>query len=52
MNDEPAFDPDPILAALSDEGVRYVIVGGLAVAAHGVIRANRVVGGNEPSINQ
>lgn len=39
MSDEPAFDPDPILAALSDEGVRYVVIGGLAVAAHGVIRA-------------
>jgi hypothetical protein len=39
MSDEPAFDPDLILAALSAHGAKYVVVGGLALAAHGVIRA-------------
>lgn len=39
MVDEASFDPDPILSALNAHGVSYVVVGGLAVAAHGVIRA-------------
>src|SRR4051812_42388109 len=37
------FPPERIVAALNDAGVAYVIVGGLAVAAHGVVRATRDV---------
>lgn len=33
------FEPERILAALNAAGVAYVIVGGIAVAAHGAIRA-------------
>ena len=36
---EAAFDPEAILRALNGHGVRYVVVGGFAVAAHGVVRA-------------
>jgi predicted nucleotidyltransferase len=32
-----------LLAALNDAGVRYVVIGGLAAAAHGSIRATRDV---------
>lgn len=39
MAAEQEFDPEPILRALNDHGVEYVVVGGLAVAAHGVVRA-------------
>ncbi len=39
MNDDQAFDPEAILAAFNGHGVEYVVVGGLAVAAHGVVRA-------------
>jgi hypothetical protein len=39
MEDDPAFEPEAILAALNARGVRYVVVGGFAVAAHGVVRA-------------
>jgi hypothetical protein len=35
------FEPERIVDALNRGGVRYVIVGGLAVGAHGVIRATR-----------
>jgi hypothetical protein len=41
MTAEPVFEPDRIVRALNDAGVDYVIVGGLAVAAHGVVRATR-----------
>lgn len=30
-----AFDPRPICEALNDEGVRYVVIGGLAATIHG-----------------
>jgi hypothetical protein len=33
--DEPAFDPARALAVLNDYGVRYVVIGGIAAAAHG-----------------
>jgi hypothetical protein len=36
---EPTFAPEAIVAALNAGGVAYVIVGGIAVAAHGVVRA-------------
>lgn len=35
------FEPERVVAQLNGAGVRYVIVGGLAVGAHGVIRATR-----------
>jgi hypothetical protein len=35
------FAPERIVAALNANDVAYVIVGGLAVAAHGVVRATR-----------
>jgi hypothetical protein len=38
---EPTFQPERIVAALNAGDVAYVIVGGLAVAAHGVVRATR-----------
>jgi len=38
---ETPFAPERIVAALNAAGVAYVIVGGLAVAAHGVVRATR-----------
>src|SRR3954447_5602369 len=37
----PAFNPDRVVAALNADDVAYVIVGGLALAAHGVVRATR-----------
>jgi len=41
MSDEPAFAPERLVAALNGAGARYVVVGGLAVGAHGVVRATR-----------
>jgi hypothetical protein len=38
---EPTFEPDRVVAALNAAGVEYVIIGGLAVGAHGVVRATR-----------
>lgn len=35
------FEPERIVTALNDAGVLYVIVGGLALGAHGVVRATR-----------
>jgi hypothetical protein len=43
MSAEPAFEPDRLVAALNAAEVEYVIVGGLAVGAHGVVRATRDV---------
>ena len=40
---EIRFAPERIVAALNGGGVAYVIVGGIAVAAHGVVRATRDV---------
>ncbi|HZI91559.1 MAG TPA: nucleotidyl transferase AbiEii/AbiGii toxin family protein [Thermoleophilaceae bacterium] len=39
MGDDERFEPDEILAALNEHGVQYVVVGGFAIAAHGVVRA-------------
>jgi putative flippase GtrA len=39
MTAEADFAPQAVIAALNRAHVRYVIVGGLAVAAHGVVRA-------------
>lgn len=41
MPDEAPFEPERVIAQLNAAGVRYVVVGGLAVGAHGVIRATR-----------
>jgi hypothetical protein len=38
---ETIFEPERIVGALNDTGAEYVIVGGLAVAAYGVVRATR-----------
>jgi len=38
---EERFEPERVVEALNLAGVRYVVVGGLAVGAHGVIRATR-----------
>ena len=37
------FAPDELIAALSDGGVDYVLIGGLAVGAHGFPRATKDV---------
>lgn len=39
MAAEPGFEPELILRTLNSHGVAYVVVGGFAVAAHGVVRA-------------
>lgn len=36
-----ALDPEPLLRALHERGVRHVIIGGFAVNAHGVIRPSK-----------
>jgi len=41
MSTEPVFEPDRLVAALNAARIEYVIVGGLAVGAHGVVRATR-----------
>jgi hypothetical protein len=40
---EARFEPEAVIAALNGAGVRYVVVGGLASGAHGVVRATRDV---------
>jgi hypothetical protein len=41
MSTDVVFEPDRVVAALNAAGVDYVVVGGLAVGAHGVVRATR-----------
>jgi len=41
VNGEPRFEPEVVVERLNRAGVRYVVVGGLAVGAHGVVRATR-----------
>lgn len=41
MRVEPTFEPDRVVAALNAARVEYVIIGGLAAGAHGVVRATR-----------
>lgn len=36
-----ALDPEPLLRALHEAGVRHIIIGGFAVNAHGVIRPSK-----------
>lgn len=35
------LNPEPLLRALSTAGVQYIIIGGFAVNAHGVIRPSK-----------
>jgi hypothetical protein len=35
------FEPERGVAALNQARIRYVVVGGLAAGAHGVVRATR-----------
>src|SRR5437870_4257911 len=35
------LEPDELIASLSQGGVDYIVIGGLAVAAHGYIRATK-----------
>jgi len=37
------FAPDELMATLADAGVEYVLIGGLAVGAHGFPRATKVL---------
>ena len=41
MSNTQRFEPEIVVEALNAAGVRYVVVGGLAVGAHGVVRATR-----------
>lgn len=41
MSAEPVFEPDRVVAALNAARIEYVVVGGLAAGAHGVVRATR-----------
>lgn len=41
MAAEPSFEPERVVRELNAAGVEYVVVGGLAVGAHGVVRATR-----------
>ncbi len=41
---DDSFEPERVVEALNRAGVRYVIVGGLAAGAHGVVRATRDLG--------
>lgn len=41
MSRDERFAPELVIKALNQSGVRFVVVGGLAVAAHGVVRATR-----------
>ncbi|CAN5221986.1 hypothetical protein BH20ACT16_BH20ACT16_11600 [soil metagenome] len=36
-----SLDPEGLLRCFADAGLRYVVIGGLAVNAHGVIRATK-----------
>ena len=39
-----ALNPEPLLRALHDAGVRHIIIGGFTVNAHGVIRPSKDLG--------
>jgi hypothetical protein len=41
LSAEGSFEPERVVRALNTAGVRYLIVGGLAAGAHGVVRATR-----------
>jgi hypothetical protein len=36
-----ALNPEPLLRALHEAGVRHIVIGGFAVNAHGVIGPSR-----------
>ena len=56
MTADAIFEPERIVGALNEAGAEYVIVGGLAVAAHGAVRATRdldlVPAGSEPNMDR
>lgn len=35
------FEPDDLLLALTDAGVRFIVIGGVAVGVHGFVRATK-----------
>jgi len=37
-----AIDPEPLLRCLHGKGVAHIIIGGVAVAAHGYARPTRI----------
>ncbi|MDQ3676373.1 MAG: nucleotidyltransferase [Actinomycetota bacterium] len=37
------FDPEALLRSLTDAGVRFVVIGGIAVGVHGVVRGTKDV---------
>ena len=39
--DTPALQIEPLLAVLSEHGVEFMIIGGFALSAHGVIRGTK-----------
>ena len=41
MSTTPEFDPEPLLRRLTEAGVDYLVVGGVAVAAHGYGRSTK-----------
>lgn len=41
MSAEPEFDPEPLLRRLTEAGVDYLVVGGVAVAAQGYGRSTK-----------
>jgi len=43
MSAEEPFEPERVVEKLTGAGVRYVVAGGLASGAHGVIRATRAL---------
>lgn len=45
-----ALDPEPLLRFLHRRGVEHILIGGIAVAAHGHRRPSRDLG-NSPDLN-
>lgn len=41
MNEETPFRGEPLLAALKEAGVRFIVIGGFAVTAHGFSRTTK-----------
>lgn len=41
MTAREALDPEPLLRFLHDKGVAHIIIGGVAVAAHGYVRPTK-----------
>jgi predicted nucleotidyltransferase len=41
VSSEPEFDPEPLLRRLTEAGVDYLVIGGVAVAVHGYGRSTK-----------